>query len=307
MVKKTRSPIIATVGHVDHGKTTLLDAVRGTAVVKAEAGAITQHISSSYIPIEIFKKICGKLLDSLKIEIEMPGLLFIDTPGHEAFTTLRKRGGAIADLAILVIDINEGFRPQTDESLDFLKQFRTPFVVAATKIDKIPGWIPRSGACFLESFKEQGQRAQDELERKIYMTAGQLGERGFQAERFDRVKDFAKQVSIVPLSGITGEGIPDLLVVLAGIAQRYLKGRLEVTPGEGKGAVLEVKEFRGMGTTIDVILYDGEIKRGDYLIIGGSTSGDVITTRVKALLQPEPLKDIRIAVSYTHLTLPTKA
>lgn len=291
MSKKIRSPILVMLGHVDHGKTTLLDKIRGTAVVKTEPGLITQYISASYIPTEVIDNICGDTLKTLKIKLDIPGLLWIDSPGHEAFTTLRKRGGAIADLAILIVDINEGFMPQTEESLNYLKQFKTPFVVAATKADKLPGWVIQPNACFLDTYNEQPQRTQDELEEKIYRIIGQLTERGFQAERFDRVKDFTKQVGVVPVSGITGEGVPDILVMVAGIAQRYLHDRLEIVPGEGKGTVLEVNEYKGLGTTIDVVIYDGEMNKGDYLVIGGEKTR---VTRVKALLEPAPLKELRM-------------
>jgi translation initiation factor 5B len=175
MEKKIRSPILVMLGHVDHGKTTLLDKIRGTAVVKTEPGLITQYISASYIPTEVINSLCGETLGKLKIRLEIPGLLCIDSPGHEAFTTLRKRGGAIADLAILVVDMNEGFMPQTDESLNFLKQFRTPFVVAATKIDRLPGWVIEPKACFLDTYREQPDRAKDELEEKLYRVIGQRG------------------------------------------------------------------------------------------------------------------------------------
>jgi translation initiation factor 5B len=291
MNRRIRSPIIVMLGHVDHGKTTLLDRIRGTSVVKTEPGLITQYISASYVPTEVVREKCGGVLERMKVDLKVPGLLCIDSPGHEAFTTLRKRGGAIADIAILVVDVNEGFKPQTDESLNFLKQFRTPFVVAATKIDRMTGWVTEQNACFIRTYNEQPQRAQDELEEKLYRLIGQLGERGFQSERFDRVTDFAKQVSIVPVSGITGEGVPDLLMLVAGIAQKYLKDRLAIAPGEGKGTVLEVKEYRGLGTTMDVVIYDGEVSRGDYLVIGGER---MVTTRVKALLEPAPLKELRM-------------
>ncbi len=291
MEKKIRSPIVVLLGHVDHGKTTLADKIRGTAVVKTEPGLITQYISSSYIPTEVVRDLCGDMLDRMKIRLDIPGLLCIDSPGHEAFTTLRKRGGAISDIAILIVDINEGFMPQTEESLNFLKQFKTPFVVAATKIDRLPGWVISPNECFLKTYENQPQRTQDEMEEKVYRIIGQLTEKGFQAERFDRVKDFTRQVGIVPVSGVTGEGVPDLLMMLAGIAQRYLHDRLGITPGEGKGTVLEVKEYRGLGTTMDVVIYDGEVSRGDYLVIGGE---DTIVTRVKALLEPAPLKELRM-------------
>ena len=286
-----RQPIISVLGHVDSGKTTLLDKIRGSAVAPGEAGGITQHIGASEIPVRNIVGLCGDLVEKMGVNIKIPGLLFIDTPGHEAFTTLRRRGGAISDLAVLIVDINEGFQPQTRESITFLKEFKTPFVVAATKIDRIAGWRPAENACFLASLNGQDERVKNELEEKIYRIVGQLGEEGFRAERYDRVEDFAKEVCIVPVSGITGEGIPDLLMILTGLAQKYLEDRLEVSGNMGKGTILEVREFRGLGTTIDVILYDGVIHRGDTLIIGGR---EVVVTKVKALLKPEPLKEMRV-------------
>ncbi len=286
-----RQPIISVLGHVDSGKTTLLDRIRGSAVAHGEAGGITQHIGASEVPIENIIRVCGDLMKRMNVEIKLPGLLFIDTPGHEAFATLRKRGGAIADLAILIIDVNEGFQKQTEESLTFLKEFKTPFVIAATKIDRILGWHSEENGCFLKGYASQDARAQDELEEKIYRIVGQLAERGIKSERYDRVGDFAKAVCIVPVSSTTGEGIPDLLMVLTGLAQRYLEKRLEVSEGMGKGTILEVREYRGMGTTIDVILYDGVISRGDTMIIGGRST---MVTKVKALLKPEPLKEMRV-------------
>jgi len=285
-----RSPIVVTVGHVDHGKTTLLDKIRGTAVTKLEPGMLSQHVGASYIPIDTIEHICGELLKRMKIDIAIPGLLLLDTPGHAAFMTLRRRGGAVSDLAILVVDVNEGFQEQTDESLAVLKEFKVPFVVAATKIDKIRGWYSCPNVCFIDSFKKQREDVKDEVEKKIYQIVSQLAERGFNSERLDRVEDFTKQIVIVPCSSVTGEGISELLMVLAGLSQQFLKKRLEVSE-TGKGAVLEVKEVKGFGTTIDVILYDGSIKKTDYLVIGGK---EPIVTRVKALLRPRPLQEMRL-------------
>ena len=286
-----RQPIVVTVGHSDHGKTTLLDKIRGTAVTSKEPGMLTQHVGASYITIDTIKKISGELLEKFNIKIEIPGLLFIDTPGHAAFISIRRRGSSIADLAILVIDVTEGIQEQTDESINILKHFKTPFVVAATKIDNIEGWIPQKTSSFLESFSKQPEWVRQRLDEKLYRIVGQLSERGFDSERFDRVSDFKKNVAIVPCSGITGEGISELLTVLSGLAQAFLKEQLEVSKGVGRGSILEVKEVRGLGTTIDVILYDGEMKRGDWLIIGGKKP---IVTKIKALLKPPPSREIRI-------------
>jgi translation initiation factor 5B len=285
-----RSPIIVCTGHVDHGKTTLLDKIRGTAITKMEPGQLTQYISCSFIPINVIKNLCGELLEQFKVKIEVPGLLLIDTPGHASFLTLRKRGGSVSDVAILVVDIEEGFQEQTDESLTVLKQFKVPFVVAATKIDKIPGWFPHKDLCFLESFKKQSEDVKDELEKKLYRIVSQLAERGFNSERLDRIENFKKQIAIVPVSGITGEGVPELLVVLAGLSQQFLKGRLKVSD-VARGTILEVKETKGFGVTIDVIVYDGTLRKGDYLIIGGKQP---TVAKIKALLRPRPLQELRV-------------
>ncbi len=293
-----RQPIVVTIGHIDHGKTTLLDKIRKTAVQSKEAGGITQAIGATEIPIDAFKQVCYPILEKLNIKVTIPGLLFIDTPGHEAFTAIRKRGSSIADLAILVIDINEGFQAQTDESLQFLKEFKTPFIVAATKIDRIEGWIQNQDECFLDTFEKQPEWVKQSFDKKFYKLVGQLSERGFESERFDRLTEFKKTVAIVPCSGITGEGVAEVLVVLAGLAQTFLKEQLEVSKGVGRGSILEIKELRGLGTTIDVILYDGEIRRGDWIIIGAK---EPIVTKIKALLKPRPLKEIRIEKQFENI------
>ncbi|HDI02659.1 MAG TPA: translation initiation factor IF-2, partial [Candidatus Aenigmarchaeota archaeon] len=296
MEKKIRQPIISVLGHVDHGKTTILDNIRRSAVAAGEAGGITQHIGATEVPADVIRKICGSLVEEEKIKI--PGLLFIDTPGHEAFSTLRKRGGSIADLAVLVVDINEGFQPQTDESLTFLREFKTPFVVAANKIDLIPGWRSYKTKSFLESWKKQSDEVKRRLDTKIYELVGALAERGFSSERFDRISDFRRTVAIVPVSGVTGEGIGELLMVLIGLAQQFLRDRIEVKERNGYGNVLEVKEVKGLGTTIDVILYDGQIKKGDCLVIGGK---EPIVTTVKALLKPRELGELRVEKKFTYV------
>ena len=299
-----RQPIVAVLGHVDHGKTSLLDRIRGSAVAAKEAGFITQHSGASEVPASAIEKACGKLLEKMKIKLEIPGLLMLDTPGHEAFTTIRKRGSSIADLAILVIDINEGFQPQTDEALAFLKEFKTPFIVAATKIDKTYGWKMYEGDCFTESFAKQPEHVREMLEGQLYKLVGQMSERGFESERFDRVNDFKKTVAIVPVSSLSGEGFPELLVMLAGLAQTFLKGSLEIETGEGKGSILEIREAKGIGITADVILFDGEIRKGDWLVVGGR---EPFATKIRGLLKPKPLKEIRVEREFEHVDVVTAA
>jgi translation initiation factor 5B len=288
----TRQPIITILGHVDHGKTTLADKIRGSAVAKHEAGAITQHIGATEIPISAIKHISGKLLEKMNIKLTIPGILIIDTPGHEAFTNLRKRGGSIADLAIVVVDINEGFKAQTREIVAMLKQLKVPFVLAANKIDLIPGWIPRQNSPFLESLDEQTDVVKEDVDEKIYKLVISLADFNINSERFDRVDDYTKQVAVIPTSGITGEGIPELLMVISGLAQKYLENKLQIKEGSpAKGTVLEVKDEKGLGKTIDVIIYDGELKQGDTIVVAGID--EPIVTKVRALLKPAPLKELK--------------
>jgi translation initiation factor 5B len=284
-----RTPIVVVMGHVDHGKTTLLDKIRGTAVAKGEAGLITQHIGATEVPLDVVQDFCGSHFGK---EIEIPGLLFIDTPGHHAFTSMRSRGGSLADLAVLIVDVNEGFQPQTIESLSILKRFKTPFVVAANKMDRIGGWHTTTNAPFAKSLKVQNERVSEILDTRLYELVGELYKYGFDADRYDRITDFTRTVGIVPISAITGEGVPDLLMILVGLAQRFLKDNLQLTAtGPGVGTILEVKEEKGLGTTLDVILYNGEFFAGDTVIVG--TSREPLVTKIRALLKPKPLAEIR--------------
>jgi translation initiation factor 5B len=249
-----RSPICTVVGHVDHGKSSLLDNIRGSAIVKTEAGGITQAIGASIIPLSTIMKICGPLLESLKMKFTIPGLLFIDTPGHAAFTNLRKRGGNLADIAILVIDIREGIMPQTLESIEILKQYKTPFIIAANKIDLISSW-KKLAPGLVKNINEQSPQTTADFETKLYQIVGKLSELGLSADRFDRISDYTKQIAIVPTSAQSGEGIPELLMVLAGLAQKYLEQCLDCNvEGNAKGIVLEVKEDKGIGKAMDVII-----------------------------------------------------
>lgn len=286
-----RKPLITILGHVDHGKTKLLDTIRNTTVVDREAGAITQAIGASIVPQETIQRICGKLLEKMRMKLLIPGLLFIDTPGHEAFTNLRKRGGNLADIAVLVVDINEGLMPQSIEAIEILKTYKTPFIVALNKIDLCRGWVVRPGT-LLEQISVQSQDTQQLLEKKMYELVEQLYKHGFEADRFDRVSDYTKQIAIVPISAKKGIGIAELLMVLTGLVQKYLAKKLEVeVKGPAKGTILEVKEDKGLGKTIDVILYDGTLDVGDTIVIG--TLEEPLVTKVKALFVPEPLKEMR--------------
>lgn len=286
----TRQPVVSVLGHVDHGKTRLLDRIRGTSVQAREAGLITQHIGATEVPIEHIYKVCKDLVGN-KRKFTVPGLLFIDTPGHHSFVTLRARGGSLADLAVLVIDIREGLKPQTIESIRILRQYKTPFVIALNKVDTIPGWNSIDGRPFILSEKTQQNHTLEMFNEKMYNIIAQLASEGISADRYDRIDDFTKAVALVPLSAKEGEGVPDLLLVLIGLAQRFLEQQLAKGEGPGKGTILEIKEEKGLGKTMDMILYTGTIKTGDTVAIG--TRGAPLVTKVKAILKPKPLDEIR--------------
>ena len=290
---KIRSPIVSVLGHVDHGKTTLLDYIRGSTIADKEAGGITQHIGATEIPNDTIEEICGNFISRLTIKDLIPGLFFIDTPGHAAFTSLRKRGGALADLAVLIVDINDGFKPQTYEALNILKMYKTPFIVVANKIDMLFGWETHEGASFKESFNQQAPSVQQALDTKVYEIVGTLHKEGFQSERFDRISNFASQISIIPISARSGEGIIEVLAMLLGLAQEYLTEQLEINEdAPAKGTVLEIKEEVGLGLTIDSIIYDGVLRTNDEIALMTS-SNEVLTTKIRSILRPLPLEEMR--------------
>ena len=262
-----RCIVCSMVGHVDHGKTSILDRIRDTNVVAGEAGLITQCISCTNIPFEVIKKLCKDFpqINNLKI----PGLLMIDTPGHASFTNLRKRGGSLADIAVLVIDLNEGIKPQTLESIEILRHNKTPFVIAANKLDLIPGFRKTSDS-LLNNLNSQPENTSRKVDEKLYDIVGRLVEYKINADRFDRVEDYSKKIAIIPLSAKLGLGIPELLLLLTGLAQKFMEKQLNVDVTiPAKGVVLEVKEEKGLGKALEVIIYDGKIEKGDELVIAG--------------------------------------
>ncbi|MEM0128106.1 MAG: translation initiation factor IF-2 [Thermoplasmatales archaeon] len=283
-----RQPIVGVLGHVDHGKTSLLDYIRGSMVALREAGGITQHIGATEVPIEEIVRICKDIIG--KREFKIPGLLFIDTPGHESFSSLRIRGGSIADIAVLVIDIREGIMPQTRESLEVLKHFKTPFVVAANKVDLLEGFSGMRGPFLLAAGKMDSRRM-EELDERIFQLSSQLYREGFSADRYDRISDFTRNVAIVPISAKTGFGVPDLMMVLSGLAQTFLSTQLRNEDETAEGTILEIREEKGMGEVADAILYNGIIKRGQTVLTG--TVDGIKALRIKGIFKPKPLDEIR--------------
>ena len=290
-----RQPIVSVLGHVDHGKTSLLDLVRSigsqrqASVMDREAGGITQHIGATEVPAEVLNETCKVMMQGR--EFKSPGLLFIDTPGHSSFSALRDRGGALADIAVVVVDVMEGLQPQTIESLEILKRTRTPFIVVGNKVDRIHGWLSESGRSFAESYRSQRQDVRDLFEAQYWKLVGQFSEYGFNLERYDQIKNFKQNVALVPMSAKEGEGLQDALVVLVGLAERFLEDRLTDTLGPAEGTILEMKDEVGMSKTIDVILYRGVLKKGDKLVLAGVDGPFGI--KIKGLKRPKGMAEMR--------------
>lgn len=293
-----RSPVICILGHVDTGKTKILDRIRRTNVQDAEAGGITQQIGATYFPIDAVKKEATKLAEGRELIYNVPSLLIIDTPGHESFTNLRSRGSSLCDIAILVVDIMHGLEPQTRESIGLLKMRKTPFVVALNKIDRLYDWKAQSHNCPTRaSLEKQPNHVKEEFLRRVKDTKLQFAEIGFNTELYWENIDMRKTVSLVPTSAITGEGMPDLLMLLLSLPQKLLTERLMFC-STLEATVLEVKVIEGLGTTIDIILTGGTISEGNTIMVVG-LEGPIVTT-IRALLTPHPMREMRVKGQYLH-------
>ena len=292
-----RQPIVAVLGHVDHGKTSVLDYIRSlgqdrqSSVMAREAGGITQHIGATEVPATLLNEFCAPLMGGK--EFLSPGLLFIDTPGHHSFSTLRTRGGSLADIAILVIDMMEGCQPQTLESIRILKNAKTPFVVCGNKLDRIHGWHCVNGRSAAESMKDQDQQAMGLFEQKFWNLVGEFGEQGFNLDMYNKIADFTQNIPLVPCSAKEGEGMQDLLAITIGLAEKFLDEQLSDVDGASEGTVLEMKEERGLGKTLDVILYRGQVNKGDEIVIATDQGPKV--TRVRGLFRPRGMAEMRDA------------
>ena len=276
-------PDLSLLGHVDHGKTTLLDRIAGSVRAEHEPGGITQHIGAIEVPRSSIERLCHGIVSTEQFSV--PGLLFVDTPGHRSFETLRRRGGALADLAILVVDAREGLMPQTRESIQILRHEKTPFAVALTKIDLLSGWRKPTGPIALAAqLTLLGDAYRRALDDRLYAVAQELSEMGFSAERYDRVSDFTRNVGICPVSAKWGVGVPELLAVVVGLSQRFLAEELEVVREGGEATVLERSDQRGVGPVANIIVYRGRLKVGDDAIVTGHTGP--FTTRVRGLYRP---------------------
>ncbi|KAB1203162.1 Eukaryotic translation initiation factor 5B [Morella rubra] len=290
-----RSPICCIMGHVDTGKTKLLDCIRGTNVQEGEAGGITQQIGATYFPAENIRDRTKELKADAKLKV--PGLLVIDTPGHESFTNLRSRGSGLCDIAILVVDIMHGLEPQTIESLNLLKMRNTEFIVALNKVDRLYGWKTCRNAPIVKAMKQQSKDVQNEFNMRLTQIITEFKEQGLNTELYYKNKEMGETFSIVPTSAISGEGIPDLLLLLIQWSQKSMVEKLTYS-NEVQCTVLEVKVIEGHGTTIDVVLVNGVLHEGDQIVVCGM-QGPIVTT-IRALLTPHPMKELRVKGTYLH-------
>ena len=283
-----KSPIVAFLGHVDAGKTSIMDCIRNTYFAYKEIGGLTQTIGVTEVPTFRIEELSKDLLEKFKVKVNVESLIFIDSPGHEAFVTLRERGASIADFAILTVDSKEGIQRQTIESINILKAYKTPFLVAFTKIDMIDGWIPKKDMSFLDFIGSQNQKYTQNLEEKLYSLVSDLSNYGFSSERYDRVKDFTKEVAVVPVSSVNNIGVKDLLVLIIGISQRYLSSE---QGDRSDVAIVEEKAVKGLGKVYDAIVYSGRINVGDKVLM--ETIDGIKETKIKGIMKLKPLEESR--------------
>ena len=296
-----RCPIVVIMGHVDTGKTKLLDKIRKTNVQEGEAGGITQQIGATYFEKTTLETQTAKLNETEKFVFKVPGMLVIDTPGHESFTNLRSRGSSLCDVAILVVDLMHGLEQQTIESLTMLRKRGVPFVVALNKIDRCYGWKTHKDAPIRDALKEQAEGTLSEFRSRAANAKTQLQEQGVNSNLYwEMGEDDWKNsdfIPLVPTSAVTGEGVQDVLMLLCQMGQYKLSEQL-MWHANLQCTVLEVKAIDGLGMTVDVLIVNGTLKEGDRAVF--CTLEGPIVTEIRGLLTPPPSREMRIKSEYIH-------
>ncbi|XP_047126991.1 eukaryotic translation initiation factor 5B isoform X1 [Hydra vulgaris] len=294
---KLRAPVICVLGHVDTGKTKILDKIRRTNVQDGEAGGITQQIGATNIPLANIQEQTKMVKEFQKLEMKIPGLLVIDTPGHESFSNLRSRGSNLCDMAILVVDLMHGLEQQTIESINLLKSKKTPFVVALNKIDRVYEWKKSPQTQVEDTIKMQKKVTVDAFNELLNLVIRQFAEQGLNAALHFKNPDEKSYISLVPTSAHSGDGMGDLLALICRLTQSRLAKKLSFSE-ELESTVMEVKALPGLGTTIDVILVNGKLKEGDTIVTGGIEGA--IVTQIRSILTPQPMRELRVKGQYIH-------
>lgn len=296
-----RCPIVVIMGHVDTGKTKLLDKIRKTNVQEGEAGGITQQIGATYFEKKTLEYQTRKINETEKFDLNIPGMLIIDTPGHESFTNLRSRGSSLCDLAILVVDLMHGLEQQTIESLKMLRARGVPFVIAFNKVDRCYAWKTCKDTPIRDALKEQPEGTISEFRSRSLDAKVQLAEQGVNSNLYWEMgeddwenSDF---VPCVPTSAITGEGVQDVLMLLCQMAQKSVWRQL-MWCANLQCTVLEVKAIDGLGMTVDVLVVNGYLREGDKAVF--CTLDGPIVAEIRGLLTPPPSREMRIKSDYIH-------
>jgi len=296
-----RCPIVVIMGHVDTGKTKLLDKIRKTNVQEGEAGGITQQIGATYFEKKTLEQQVSKLNATENVELKVPGMLVIDTPGHESFTNLRSRGSSLCDVAILVVDLMHGLEQQTIESLTMLRKRGVPFVVALNKVDRCYGWKTMKDSPIRDALKLQDDSTMSEFRSRATDAKVQLQEQGVNSNLYWEMGDDdwtnSDFIPLVPTSAVTGEGIQDVLLLLCQMAQRKITDQI-MWHANLQCTVLEVKAIDGLGMTVDVLVVNGFLREGDRAVF--CTLDGPIVTEIRGLLTPPPSREMRIKSEYIH-------
>ena len=297
--EELKSPVVSFMGHVDAGKTSLMDCIRGTKIQSGEAGGITQSIGSSFVPIEHVRDITKNIKGKFAVEHNIPGLLIVDTPGHSAFSSMRDRGSSLCDIAILVIDINKGIQPQTEESIKMLKEKKVPFIVAATKIDMIYGWEDSKEMNLRKVMKNQEESTTQILISMLEDLKYELSKFDIDAVFYFNNKNPSKTYSIIPISTQTNEGLTDLLSLMVYISQNWMSNKITYQDNLDATIMESILEPK-LGWVLDVILSNGTIKVGDKIAVT-SKDGSKIAT-IRNILTPPQLTQDRNKVSWKSNT-----